>query len=87
MLMIQSMKKDALMPLPDAWRVEAAFHGGSALLMAESGRQPGDLKDMVCSPGGTTIEGLAALEEGGMRSALIKAVERCTAKARELGKR
>jgi pyrroline-5-carboxylate reductase len=59
---------------------------GSARLLLETGLHPGALKDMVASPGGTTIAGVAALEEGGLRRALIAAVERATVRARELGR-
>lgn len=48
---------------------------GSAKLMQESGKCPAELKDSVCSPGGTTIEGVAALENGGFRAAVINAVK------------
>jgi pyrroline-5-carboxylate reductase len=60
---------------------------GSARLLIETGTHPGQLKDMVSSPGGTTIAGIAALEEGGIRRTLIGAVERATQRSRELGKR
>ncbi|MGH7278166.1 MAG: pyrroline-5-carboxylate reductase [Candidatus Rokuibacteriota bacterium] len=59
---------------------------GSARLLQETALHPGALKDMVSSPGGTTIAGIAALEEGGLRTALIKAVERATLRSRELGR-
>jgi len=59
---------------------------GSAKLLIETGTHPGQLKDMVTSPGGTTIAGIAALEEGGVRSTLINAVERATLRSRELGR-
>ena len=58
---------------------------GSARLILETGAHPGQLKDMVASPGGTTIAGIAALEEGGVRRTFISAVERATQRSRELG--
>jgi pyrroline-5-carboxylate reductase len=58
---------------------------GSAKLILEAGMHPGQLKDMVASPGGTTIAGIAALEEGGVRRAFINAVERAALRSRELG--
>jgi len=60
---------------------------GSAKLIIETGTHPGQLKDMVSSPGGTTIAGIAALEEGGVRRTFISAVERATQRSRELGGR
>ena len=59
---------------------------GSAKLILETGTHPGQLKDMVASPGGTTIAGIAALEEGGVRRTFIGAVERATLRSRELGR-
>jgi pyrroline-5-carboxylate reductase len=59
---------------------------GSARLILETGAHPGQLKDMVASPGGTTIAGIAALEEGGARRTFIAAVERATQRSRELGR-
>ena len=64
--------------------VEAQATLGSAKLMLETGQHPGALKDMVCSPGGTTIEGVKALEEGGMRAALMNAIDACVQKAKAL---
>jgi pyrroline-5-carboxylate reductase len=59
---------------------------GSAKLLLETGMHPGQLKDMVASPGGTTIAGIAALEDGGIRRTFISAVERATLRSRELGR-
>jgi pyrroline-5-carboxylate reductase len=59
---------------------------GAAKLLLETGVHPGSLKDMVSSPGGTSITGIAALEEGGIRTTFIKAVERATLRSRELGR-
>jgi pyrroline-5-carboxylate reductase len=58
---------------------------GAAKLLLETGLHPGALKDMVSSPGGTSIAGIAALEEGGIRTTFINAVERATQRSRELG--
>jgi pyrroline-5-carboxylate reductase len=59
---------------------------GAAKLLLETAVHPGALKDMVSSPGGTSIAGIAALEEGGIRTTFIKAVERATLRSRELGR-
>jgi pyrroline-5-carboxylate reductase len=59
---------------------------GAAKLLLETGLHPGALKDMVSSPGGTSIAGIAALEDGGIRTTFIKAVERATLRSRELGR-
>ncbi|HZS34249.1 MAG TPA: pyrroline-5-carboxylate reductase [Methylomirabilota bacterium] len=58
---------------------------GAARLLIETGMHPGQLKDMVSSPGGTTIAGIHTLEAGGLRRTLIDAVERATHRSRELG--
>ncbi len=58
---------------------------GAAKLCLVGDRHPAELKDMVTSPGGTTIAGLQVLEEGGLRATLMAAVEAATRRSRELG--
>lgn len=57
---------------------------GTAKMVLETGMHPGQIKDMVSSPAGTTIEGVEALEEGGMRAAVMKAVVAATDRSRKL---
>jgi len=59
---------------------------GSARLVAETGEQPADLRAKVCSPGGTTLAGLTALDDGHFRDILMEAVSRATRRSEELGK-
>lgn len=72
------------MPRSQAYRFAAQTVQGSARLLLETGKHPGELKDMVCSPGGTTIEGVQTLEEMGLRSAVMNAVEACVEKSRNM---
>ena len=60
---------------------------GSAKMLLETEMHPGRLKDMVTSPGGTAIDGLHTLEEGGIRTNLINAVYAATTKSKKLGKK
>lgn len=57
---------------------------GSAKMVLETGKHPGELKDMVCSPGGTTIAAVKVLEETGFRASVIDAVDACVEKSRNL---
>ena len=72
------------LPRDKALRYAAQTVFGSAAMVQETGKHPGELKDMVTSPGGTTIAGLAALEDGAFRSSVIKAVEAAWKRAVEL---
>jgi pyrroline-5-carboxylate reductase len=70
----------------NAQRLAAQTVMGSAKLLLDTDEHPGKLKDMVTSPGGTAIAGLHTLEQGGLRTTLINAVETATKRARELGR-
>ena len=65
------------LPRKDAYEFVAQTVLGSAKLMLETGKHPGELKDMVCSPGGTTIAGVAELEKNGFRKAIFEATDAC----------
>ena len=72
------------MPRDMAYKMASQTVLGSGKLMLESGKHPGELKDMVCSPGGTTICGVKVLEEQGMRSAIMNALDSCIQKSKKL---
>ena len=83
-MVIEAMADAAVaegMPRAAAYEFAAQAVLGSAKMVLETGLHPGQLKDMVCSPGGTTIEAVAVLEEMGLRSAMIEAVRACVHKA------
>jgi pyrroline-5-carboxylate reductase len=73
------------LPRDTATRLAAQTVLGAARMVLETGLHPGVLKDMVTSPGGTTIEGVHELEKGKLRAALISAVRAATEKSRKLG--
>jgi len=70
----------------DAIKLAAQTVLGSAKLLIETKTHPAQLRDMVCSPGGTTIEGVRTLEDGGFRASVINAVSACTDKSAKLKK-
>ena len=72
------------MPRAQAYQLAAQSVLGSAKMILETGKHPGELKDMVCSPGGTTIEAVRVLEEKGLRSAVMDAVEACVEQSRKM---
>lgn len=65
------------MPRAQAYKFAAQAVMGSAKMVLDTGKHPGELKDMVCSPAGTTIEAVRTLEERGFRSAVIEAMKVC----------
>lgn len=73
------------LPRAVATRLAAQTVLGAAKMVLETGQHPGELKDMVTSPGGTTIEGIHELEKGGLRAALMNAVRASADKARKIG--
>lgn len=73
------------LPRDTATRLAAQTLAGAAEMVLETGQHPGALKDAVTSPGGTTIAAIHEMERGGVRAALINAVEASTKRSRELG--
>jgi len=74
------------LPRPLALKLATETLAGTAALLEETGEHPAQIKDRVSSPGGTTIAGLAVLEQRGVRGALIDAVVAAATRARELGR-
>ncbi|MDL2235565.1 pyrroline-5-carboxylate reductase [Christensenellaceae bacterium OttesenSCG-928-L17] len=75
------------LPRAQAYQLAAQTVLGAAKMVLDTGTHPGALKDAVCSPGGTTILAVSALEHAGFRAAVLDAVSVCTNKARELQKK
>lgn len=86
-MMIEAMADAAVaegMPRSQAYKFAAKAVMGSAKMVLKTGKHPGELKDMVCSPAGTTIEAVKVLEATGFRSSLMQAMEVCAEKSRSL---
>lgn len=88
-ILIEAMADAAVlngMKREKAYKIAAQAVLGSAKMVLETGIHPGELKDMVCSPSGTTIEAVAALEKEGFRNAIINAMNKCVEKSKLMSK-
>ncbi len=86
-VLIEAMADAAVadgMPRAQAYKFAAQAVYGAAKMVLETGRHPGELKDAVCSPGGTTIEAIAALERGGFRNTIITAQRACAKRSHDM---
>lgn len=86
-LFIEAMADAAVaagMPRKPAYEFAAQTVLGSAKMVLETGKHPGELKDMVCSPGGTTIEAVKVLEQQGFRGTVMSAIDACVNKSKNM---
>ncbi|MCD7825606.1 MAG: pyrroline-5-carboxylate reductase [Clostridiaceae bacterium] len=86
-ILIEAMADAAVaegMPRQQAYRFAAQSVLGSARMVLETGKHPAELKDMVCSPAGTTIEAVRVLEQTGLRSSMMEAMKACADKSRNM---
>ena len=86
-MFIEAMADSAVlsgMPRKQAYTFAAQAVLGSAKMVLEQDKHPGELKDMVCSPGGTTIEAVKVLEDKNFRGAIIDAIDACVKKSKSL---
>lgn len=88
-IMIEAMADAAVLsgiPRDVSYKLATQAVLGTAKLLQESGMHPAQLKDMVCSPAGTSIEAVQSLERTAFRSSIMEAMAECTKRAREIGK-
>ena len=86
-MVIEAMADAAVlggMPRAQAYKFAAQSVLGSAKMLLETGKHPGELKDMVCSPAGTTIEAVRVLEKAGLRSAVMEGTAACISKSAQM---
>lgn len=86
-MFIEAMADGAVaegMPRAQAYQFAAQSVLGSAKMVLETGKHPGELKDMVCSPAGTTIEAVRTLEKTGFRSSVMECMKACADKSRNM---
>lgn len=86
-MLIEAMADAAVaegMPRAKAYQFASQSVLGSAKMVLETGKHPGELKDMVCSPAGTTIEAVRVLEEKGFRSSIMECMHACAEKSRNM---
>ena len=89
-LFIEAMADAAVedgMPRTQAYQFAAQSVLGAAKMVLETGKHPGELKDAVCSPAGTTIEAVAVLEQEGFRGTVMKAQHACAQKSRDMSRK
>ena len=89
-MILEAMADEAVlegMPRKDAYKFAAQAMLGSAKMLLETGKHPGELKDMVCSPGGTAIEAVMKMEEKGLRSTIMEGMRACADKSRKMTKK
>ncbi|MCC3355327.1 pyrroline-5-carboxylate reductase [Bacillus sp. REN16] len=86
-LFIEALADGAVMqgiPRKQAYKLAAQALLGAAKMVLETEKHPGELKDEVCTPGGSTIQAVATLEKQGFRASVIAAMESCSQKSKEL---
>ena len=71
-------------PRAKAYKMAAQSVLGSSKMVLETGKHPGELKDMVCSPAGTTIDAVVELEKLGFRNSVIQAMDKCAEKSKSM---